>query len=996
MSGWPGQKVGTAPVAQPATAMPQGGGPTTRTIVALPNPQQDIENSRNTNKDALDAAKSAFRMMTPEEVKAAGLPTGGVYQVNGLGEIKQVAEAPKGGTPEKNAGDALRSVGVTLTDQQDRVADMILGSTSGGLQKFGADAYSFVTGDATDGMENIAKLKTISSDLTLAMTGGSLGNQVSNTDREFIVERMGNIADPNVPASARLAAWNEVKGRLARSLGVPADQVFFAGQGAPEQRKRDTDLIPGIRQPEMRGGLPAGTQVDIRANSIGEDGISRGQNYLESIGVFPNDQAKISAFWNANRGNPELTVENVTAWYRANGYDQALLDPATLQSYVEAAKAGNAEFGFDTSAVDNEYRDQLDAAIAEQGINPEDVGRSAVAGGSSGVTLGWNDEIMGALAAADEALKNGDIIGAYEANRDIRRRIRERSMEENPGVTLGAELGASLLVPVAGGRNAVARGGKAAVKAAAKTGAVIGGVAGAGYGEGTGGTLLGATTGAGLGYVVGGQGEKIVRKLRMNRINRARGGPPPSGGGGGGGEAIAAADRLNAATGSNIRMLPADVSGPGVRNVTGGAAKMTISGELIGRASQKLTDEAEKAKNALVGLVGGRAEPEIAGERALEGARKWMRTSATRRDALYARARAKGGNEPVDLVNARQVLDGHIAELSQTPGSAEGLARLQSLRAELDRPFPVEGVKRMRTRLRDDFGSDGLRSTDIERRVGQVIDAAEDDIVTSLQSAGKAEAARLYQRAAQSHRERVEVIDNVLAPIIGAKGDAPRSGEQIINAIEQAGRGNSARLAEFMKVLPDEDAGVIRGTIIDRLGRASAGQQDATGAAFSLNTFLTNWSKMSDRAKGTMFSGELRAALNDLAKVASARRDSGRYVNFSNTGSTIGNVASASAGVGALTNPAALGVFVIDGLTGALLSSPRFARWLAKMPSNPTAQRAHINGLSKIAAADSAIAADALGLQQQLLARFGAGDLPLAAEGQDKGGASTAKAGGTQ
>lgn len=122
---------------------------------------------------------------------------------------------------------AINSAGIDTNTGVDPVAELIKGSTSGMLQKLGADAYGAVTGDATSGMENIGRLKTIASDLTLQMTGGSLGAQVSNSDRDFIVERIGNIADASVPADQRLAAWEQVKLRLAKLAGLKPEQVGF-------------------------------------------------------------------------------------------------------------------------------------------------------------------------------------------------------------------------------------------------------------------------------------------------------------------------------------------------------------------------------------------------------------------------------------------------------------------------------------------------------------------------------------------------------------------------------------------------------------------------------------------------------------------------------------------------------------------------------------------------------------------------------------------------
>lgn len=491
-----------------------------------------------------------------------------------------------------------------------------------------------------------------------------------------------------------------------------------------------------------------------------------------------------------------------------------------------------------------------------------------------------------------------------------------------------------------------------------------------------------AVAGAGgAGGVALNRGVQVLRNARGGAV-------PPSGGGGSG--AVQAADNLNALTGSKMNLMPADVAGPGLKNATGAMSKLPASAAILNRRAQQLTREAEKAKNALVELAGGKAETEIAGEQALSGAQSWLKSSRAKVNALYAKARSLGGDQPVDLATAREVLDGHIAELSQTPGSAAGLERLRALRAELDKPFPVEGVKRMRTRLRDDFGGDGLRATDLERRVGQVVDAAEDDIITSLQSAGKGDAAKAYRAAADAYRERVQVIDDVLVPIIGKKGSAPKSGEDIIASLEQATKSKSARLGKFMAILPDEDRGIVRGTLLERLGRATASKQDDTAAAFSLETFLTNWSKMSDRAKGTLFGGELRSALDDLAKVASARRETNQFINFSNTGAPIGY---AAAGGLLASGPKGWAILSLDGIGGAILQSPSLARWLAKAPRNPALASRHIDRLSAVAKANPAISADIIDLQARLRATLPAagsqmtspqaGALSIAAQNQN-------------
>lgn len=186
--------------------------------------------ARAAEAEARQRASDTWTVLSPEDVAKSGLPAGGTYQRNGLGQIKTVIEPSKTGDERKNAEALLRSAGVDLTSDKDPVADLISGSTSGALQSYGASAYGAVTGEATSGMENIARLQTLVSDMTLQLTGGGLGNQISDADREFIMQRVGNLGDPNIPANQRLAAWQSVKERLARALGVQTPTSGAGGE----------------------------------------------------------------------------------------------------------------------------------------------------------------------------------------------------------------------------------------------------------------------------------------------------------------------------------------------------------------------------------------------------------------------------------------------------------------------------------------------------------------------------------------------------------------------------------------------------------------------------------------------------------------------------------------------------------------------------------------------------------------------------------------------
>ncbi|ABD27428.1 hypothetical protein Saro_2993 [Novosphingobium aromaticivorans DSM 12444] len=706
--------------------------------------------------------------------------------------------------------------------------------------------------------------------------------------------------------------------------------------------------------------------------------------YLRSMGIPPEKEDQIIGFWTANSGNRNLTPQAVAQWYQSQGI--APPDPQSLAQTVEMARRlapGTRFGGIDTTAAEKAYRERLRGDLAKEGFDPNSGGAYG-ARAVRGAEMGLTDEIEGLGGAVDALVNNRGVFDGYRLSRDRVREAYDQMEQAQGGLGTAAELGGGLV-----GALAIPSGAARGVGALARQGAAQGAVAGFGYGEGPGGSLGGAVTGAGVGMVGGAALGKLGEGLAARAASRA--GQPLTDGG----EVISAADRLNSQFGTDIAPLPADVGGVTTRRLTGGAAQLPLAAGSIVHGSQAVSSEAQKALSAIASLSGNPGTREAAGEAALTGAQKFIQTSRNKVNALYTKARKLGGDQPVDLAEARRVLDENIAELSQTPGGADGLSAMQALRADLDKPYGVEAVRRMRSQMRDRFIKDGLRGSDTERRIGQVLDAADADITNSLNMAGKGDAARAYAEASAAHKERVQVIDQVLAPIIGSRGDAPRSVEQVISSIETATKTNGGRLGKFLSSLPPEDAATVRGTLVQELGRSSAGGQNAAGDAFSLSQFLTNWNKMSGPAKSQLFGGEARAALEDLARVAQGTKEAQRFANSSNTGSVVGGVALGGNIVAFFSAPVASTAALLGQYgAGKLLASPKFARWLAKMPSNPALAEKHVQALSKIAANDNAIAADVSGLQSELMGLFGsraaaspnAPTLPVPSENEGKTG----------
>jgi hypothetical protein len=150
------------------------------------------------------------------------------------------------GTTRRAAQDAALNIIADLDigpDGEDRVSKLISGSTGGAIPT----ALSEVPrafGATTSGRKAISELEAIASEYSLEKLGGKLGGQISDKDVQFISKSMGDIANPMIPAEERLAAWNQVKRRLAGYANLQTPKLSAAPRGQagetekPAERKR--------------------------------------------------------------------------------------------------------------------------------------------------------------------------------------------------------------------------------------------------------------------------------------------------------------------------------------------------------------------------------------------------------------------------------------------------------------------------------------------------------------------------------------------------------------------------------------------------------------------------------------------------------------------------------------------------------------------------------------------------------------------------------------
>lgn len=576
-----------------------------------------------------------------------------------------------------------------------------------------------------------------------------------------------------------------------------------------------------------------------------------------------------------------------------------------------------------------------------------------VRGAADVVTFGLSDEI----AAGLDTLFNDR---SYEENLASQRAVDRFDEKEHGGTRLAGQFGGGFLLPIA----------RAATPAQlAKTGAAYGGAYGFGSGEGgfanrASEGAVGAGVGALTGYGLG----KVAQKLTRPKVVKDR---------------VEANKLLKSFEQLGIEPIPAVVGSPNVQRATSVAAQMPLGTSAISKATQRMEDQALGARDRIADSVGDVMPEEILGENIRHNADAWIKRTSQQGRRLYESAEKLVEDVRVDPARAREVLQSHIDDLSRVPGGGSGTEVLTKLQRDLQGEFPVQGLRQLRTTLRDEFIKNGLRGTDLERRVGQVMDAITDDIEGALVRGDRPEAAQAFRAADRYWRARAHAIDSVIAPIIGKAGDKPP--EQIVNAIRTNAKGNVTRLAAFMRVLDEPERQSLRATLISGLGRSSAGRQNAEGSAFSLAEFLTHWNQIKNpSAKRALFGDEGAAALSELAKVAEASKDAMKYANTSNTGGVVANVATFGGALLTGANPVGLlGIAATQVLGAKALASPSVARWIARAPKDPALMRAHIEKLSRIAVREPALAPELTALQTRLTEAMRQTPLPAAAEEEE-------------
>lgn len=367
--------------------------------------------------------------------------------------------------------------------------------------------------------------------------------------------------------------------------------------------------------------------------------------------------------------------------------------------------------------------------------------------------------------------------------------------------------------------------------------------------------------------------------------------------------------------------------------------------------------------------------PQGAGETLRTGAENAGERFATRRAALDEDLKnAVGATRNVAINNVAKLHDELVAELARAPKSRaaelqDGIDELAGILADAApyAPEAVGNVAQIETRKSGALPFDVLRK--IRTRIGQDLDRPD---ISGYRPGATGTMGRVYgallqdikgaaaavgpkaQRALERHDSFVRAYRTTRAPILQKIADSG-SDEEAFNYAMNAAKDGGTKLAKLRKSLTPAEWDVVAASVLSKLGRATPGQQGASGVAeaandFSVGSFLTNWSKLAPEAKQALFGGErykdLAPELDGLVRTIGRLKDADKMANPSGTARNL----IAAAGVGAAGAslmqgdpksdlgifagvPKALGILVGGVLApryaAKLITNPAFVRWIS-------------------------------------------------------------------
>lgn len=382
---------------------------------------------------------------------------------------------------------------------------------------------------------------------------------------------------------------------------------------------------------------------------------------------------------------------------------------------------------------------------------------------------------------------------------------------------------------------------------------------------------------------------------------------------------------------------------------------------VITRKAEGQTAAISKTVEEIAASLAPKSSPQQAGraiERGITGPGGFMAQFRAKSGELYDTV---GKLLPQDAAVPASTTSRTLAQLSTPIQGAENAssAMLNSRVATIAKAFqddlaanggamPYQSLKQLRTQVGELIGDSALSPDTPTRQLRALYGAMSDDLTAAAKATGDPRVSRAVDRANGYYKAGMARLDEVERVLDRSGGP-----ERVFAAATSGTREGATTLRAVMQSLPKDGQRQVAATMLRRLGRANASAQDDLGEAFSTETFLSNWNKLSPEARGALFDRfgtryvqdmDALAKLPAVAKTASTLRESGEvFANPSRSsdgaiqaGTIGGLVLSAATGnlpaVGSIASGLAIG-----NLSARALTSPKVVSWLAQNSAKPVA-----------------------------------------------------------
>lgn len=394
-----------------------------------------------------------------------------------------------------------------------------------------------------------------------------------------------------------------------------------------------------------------------------------------------------------------------------------------------------------------------------------------------------------------------------------------------------------------------------------------------------------------------------------------------------------------------------------------------VSASIMQEQAEKVLSQTKSAAEQLAREFGAVKTKQGAGATIKQAAVKAAERFGFQQEKLYDEAFDAIGKDWIVRPDALRGLRSEMqVELDRAPNSLKAvltpaIKKVDAILLDADAGLPFDALRQIRTMIGKDLatpmltGSSGSHNAAMKRIYG----ALTEDMSATAKAAGS-DAAKALEKADRYTRMFMNTSAKTMEKI--AKFDAD---ERAYDFALQASRDGGSGLARLRRNFEPEEWDTIAGTVLGRMGLSRAGAQNASGDAFSVNTFLTNWNKMAPEAKTALFGGnrykDLAPALDDLVAVVGSLKDAERLANSSNTGRTLiaftqmsvlsgalgglgGLLAGGDATSGGLGGAGSvIGTIVAPRVAAKLITEPKFVRWLADQASQTSVRFGRLVGV---------------------------------------------------